>query len=193
MQSFENQQAKKIGNYIKSKLIGYENGIVILLLLLIIIKSATHAPLGIFITILFLALATFYFLLAYADLDDELAGGLEIFIHKLASWSLSVSLIGILFLVQHWTFSDLFLRVGGLTLFACICAILWSKRKKPALRVFDFRYILRIIVLCTISLFLTFGGYKLISKDNGMNSIKPEKGNQTHRIDLSKVGKAGYE
>lgn len=152
----ENEQMKLVANRIFSRLNDYEMILGILFLISLILKSVTNAPLSILVVISLLGLASLYFFSGFAALNDENAGGIEIFLHKLSCWALSVCLIGILYFLQRWKFSDLFLLVGSITSLACLAGIIWIRKNKPEIRFFTAHYIVRIVVFSVTGLFIFF-------------------------------------
>lgn len=152
----------KVGNWMISRLNNYEVVLFLVFFIFSFINLTTNGSFGIIIIIALLTLSTFYFFTGFADLNDEYAGGLEIFIHKLVSWALSVSLVGVLFITQGWAKSSLLLLLGSCTLLCCLPIILWSNKKKPELKVFNARFLLRVIIICALGFFLVIAGRKFL-------------------------------
>jgi hypothetical protein len=104
--STQNEQASKIGNWIVLRIDKYEVILALIFIVTFFLKRSTDLPVGIFMVISLLTLSTLYFFSGFAIIKDEHAGGIEIFVNKLASWSCSVGLISILYRLQGWHLWD---------------------------------------------------------------------------------------
>lgn len=164
IQNTQNEQAAKIGNWIATRLEKFEAILFLIFIVAFILKTFTDLPSGILIVLTLMILATFYFFSAFAMINDEYAGSMESFLHKLASWSCSIAIIGILFTIESWNSSKLFLQIGCFTLIIVIPAILYINFKKAEMKFFNSRYILRLILICCVGLFLTFTSHDLLLK-----------------------------
>jgi hypothetical protein len=80
------------------------------------------------------------------------------------SWGCSVTIVGILFRIGHWPGYDVMTTLGCATLIISLLVILLNKSKKPELKLFTSRWILRIMVIVIIGLTL-----KLVSTETLMN------------------------
>ena len=143
----QNEPLKKIGNFIAKHLNLFENILAIITIAAVLLKMFTALKTGFVITLSLTTLATLYFFRAYAVHDDEHAGGMEVFIDKLASFAGSVAIIGIMFRLEHWPGYEIMLQLGGITLLIVLAAIAILKSKKPQLKIFNRRLVIRIIVL----------------------------------------------
>jgi hypothetical protein len=155
-QSKKNELLMKTGNWLAPKIEKYEMILAFLFLIVLLIRITGNFPVGVFMVLILSILATLYLLKAYSVSDDSNAGGIERFIDKLASLSLSVSMIGILFRLQHYPGSDQMLLMGSTILVVAFFAILFLQSKKPDLKIFTQRMKLRIFIVAALGLILYF-------------------------------------
>jgi len=152
----QNEQLTAVAKFISTKLNKYEALIGIIFLIGLILKIKTDWNVGILIVLSLNTLAALYFLSAFSVYDDENAGAIEIFIHKLVSYSTSIATIGIMFSIQHWPGSSKLIVVGCITLIVLLPIILNIKSKKPDLIIFNQRLLLRIVLIAALGLLLNF-------------------------------------
>lgn len=164
IQNTQNEQAVKIGNWIATRLEKFEAILFLIFIVAFLLKTSTVLPVGILIVLTLMTLATVYFFSAFSLINDEYAGSIESFLHKLASWSCSIAIIGILFTLESWNSSKLFLQIGCFTLIIVIPAILYINSKKAEMKFFNSRYILRLVLICCVGLFLAFTSPDLLIK-----------------------------
>src|SRR5512138_2179599 len=164
IQNTQNEQAAKIGNWIATRLEKFEAILFLIFIVAFMLKASTDLTVEIIIVLTLMTLATIYFFSAFAMINDEYAGSIESFLHKLASWSCSIAIIGILFTLESWNSAKLFLQIGCFTLIFVIPAIPYINSKKPELKFFNSRYILRLVVICCVGLFLAFASHDLLIK-----------------------------
>jgi FtsH-binding integral membrane protein len=156
LQSKQNEQLIKIGNWLALKIEKYEMILAFLFSIVLLIRITGNFPVGVFLVLILSILATLYVLKAYSVSDDSNAGGIERFIDKLASLSLSVSMIGILFRFQHYPGYGPMLLMGSTTLVVVFLVILFLQSKKPELKIFTQRMKLRILIVAALGLLLYF-------------------------------------
>ena len=89
---------------------------------------------------------------------------MENFLHKLASLSCSIVLVGVLFTIQMWPNSKLFLETGCITLIIVLPTILYTNSKKTELQFFNVRYILRLVLILGLGIFLIFASNDILTK-----------------------------
>ncbi len=154
----------KIGNYIAQRLDKYEVILAAIFLLAIISKIAFKFNVSVIITLDLSALSTAYFFSAFAVIDETRAGALESFVVKLAFWSCSVVLMGILFTLNRWTGSAEAIRLGGFSLFVSLVFMQFSNYKKPDLKFFSFRWLLRVTVILVLGLLLHYASPDALAK-----------------------------
>ena len=156
LQSKQNEQIIKISNWLAPRADKYESILAFVFLVVLSIHISTDLPVGIFMTMALTTLASLYFFRAYSVSDDSKAGGMERFIDKLASMSLSVCIIGILFRLENWPGYDTMLILGSITLVIVFLAILILQSKKPDLKIYTPRLKLRIFIVAALGLLLYF-------------------------------------
>jgi hypothetical protein len=164
IQNTQNEQVAKIGNWIATRLEKFEAILLLIFIASFMLKASTDLPVGILIVLTLMTLAAAYFFSAFAMINDEYAGSIESFLHKLASWSCSIAIIGILFTLESWNSSKLFLQIGCFALIFVIPAIIYINSKKTELKFFNSRYILRLVLVCSIGLFFVFASHDLLIK-----------------------------
>ncbi len=169
IQAPQNEQATRIGNWIAPRLEKFEIILFVVFIISIMLRTSTDLPVVLLLVVSLMTLSTLYFFAAFASINDEYAGGMEIFLHKLASWSCSIVLVGALFRIQMWPGSKLLLQIGCINLIIALPIILYTNSKKTELQFFNVRYILRLVLILGLGLFLTFASndvllkYKIIS------------------------------
>ena len=156
IQSKQNEQLVKMSNRLTRKLDKYEVILALIFLVILLLHISSDFQVGVFMTITLSTLAVLYFFKAYSMSDDDNAGGLERFIDKLASLSLSVCLIGIMFRLENWPGYDKMLLIGSSTLVIILPIILVMQSKKPDLKIFSQRMKLRIVIIAALGLLLYF-------------------------------------
>ncbi len=152
----QNEQATKMGNWIATHLDNYEAIIFLILIFALILKATTAIPINTLIVLAIMTMAIMYFFCAFANINFDYAGGLEIFFHKLASWGCSIGIIGILFRIQNWASYELLILIGCLTMIIILPFILHRRSKNEELKLFNSRYILRMVLICVVGLMLAY-------------------------------------
>jgi hypothetical protein len=127
-----------------------------LFILVLILKITIAFKASLLIVLLLTTLAALYFFRAFALLSEDYIDGFAVFIDKLVSFSLSVSTIGIMFRLLNWPSYKNMIIMGCITLIITFGIILYLKKKKPEISLFNQRYILRIILVCILGLVLNF-------------------------------------
>jgi hypothetical protein len=171
----QNEQLTKIGNLVSSQLLKYEVIIVLVFLTGLVLRLTTDLKVSALIILSLNTLATLYFFSAFSVPKDENANGLEIFINKLASFSSSVAIIGILFRLQHWPGYNNMIILGCITLIILIPVILIIKSKKPDLTIFNQRLIIRLALVAVLGLFINFAPKDTLIKAGLDKKIPVEK------------------
>ncbi len=156
IQTVQNEQATKMGNWIATRLDKYEAIIFVILVFALILKATTNIPINTLIVLALMSMAIMYFFSAFANIIFDYAGGLDIFFHKLASWGCSIGIIGILFRLQSWANYDIMILVGCATILILLPFILYRKSKNEELKLFNSRYVLRIVLICLIGFFMAY-------------------------------------
>jgi hypothetical protein len=152
IQNNQNEQLLKVGNWVSARLNKFEIILASIFFLAIALKLVTDLNSSIIMVITLMTLANLYFLNAFSDFEST--GALEVFFHKLVSIASSVSVIGILFRLQHWPGYDFMLAAGCLALILTFAAILYLKSTKPEVRIFNQRLLIRISIIALFGLIL---------------------------------------
>jgi hypothetical protein len=163
--NMQNEQASKIGNWIVLRIDKYEIILALVFIMTLFLKRSTDLPVGVFMALSLLALSTLYFFSGFAIIIDEHAGGKEIFVHKLASWSCSVGLISILYRLQGWVPYKIMAIVGCGTLLILLLVIFYLNSKKSELKLFNSRYIIRMILICFLGFYLAYTSTDVLIKN----------------------------
>ena len=166
IQATQNEQAAKIGNWIAPRLDKFEIILFLVFIISLILRISTDLPVALLLIASLMILSTLYFFAAFASINDEYAGGMESFLHKLASWSCSIILVGALFRIQMWPNSKLLLQIGCITLIIVLSMILYTNSRKPELKFFNVRYILRLVLILGLGLFFTFASSEVLVSYN---------------------------
>lgn len=164
IQASQNEQLTKIGNWIAPRLEKFEVILFLAIIISFMIRVSTDLPVGIILIVSLMTLSTLYFFTVFASINDEYAGGMENFLHKLASVSCSIVLVGALFTIQMWPNSKLFLQIGCFTLIIVLPIILYTNSKKTELQFFNVRYILRLVLILGFGIFLIFASNDILIK-----------------------------
>jgi hypothetical protein len=175
IQTTQAEQATKIGNWISLRLDKYEGFIFLALIIVLIIKTSTDMPVSIFIVLSLLSLAIAYFFSGFANINFDYAGGLDIFFHKLISWGCSIGIIAILYRLNNWLYFELFTWIGCGTIMIILPIILYRKSKNPDLKLYNPRYILRIIMICTIGFILAYLPNEVLKKSRIISTTQIER------------------
>jgi hypothetical protein len=145
----ENSMQAKIANKLSERLPKLEMIFALTSFIGLILRILNISYGGIILVISLSSLAIIYFLLAYKSSSSD-SSGLYKFIYKLIYWAISISVLGILFRLQHYPNSNNMLIIGCVTvLFALIISIL----KKLDL---GRSIIIRSIIIIIIGLSLNF-------------------------------------
>jgi hypothetical protein len=145
------------------------------LIIALVIKRLTNFPAGIFVNISLLALSTLYFFSAFASFKDEQAGGIEIFVNKLLSWSCSVGITAILFRLESFKGYKPLAAIGCGILLILLPVILYIKSKKRDLKLFNSRYLIRMSVICFLGFFLAFTSRDVLVNLGILEKVKIEE------------------
>lgn len=156
LQPKQNEQIIKISNWLAPRLDKYESMLALVFMAVLILKISTDLPVDVFLTLALITLAILYFFRSYTVPDDPNAGGMEVFIDKLASISLSVCVMGILFKLENWHGYEIFLPLGLIILVIVSLGILILQSKNPDLKMYTLRLKLRIAVIVAVGLLLYF-------------------------------------
>ncbi len=160
----QNEQASKIGNWIASRLDNYEIILVIITLVALSLKLFTSMHISVLIVLSLLSLAVLYFFNGFASINNDKADSFEVFLHKISSWACSVGIIGILYGINNWAFYQLFAKTGAFALILVLILFFILKRKRDDLIYFNTRHIIRITIICIISLLMAYTSSDFLRK-----------------------------
>lgn len=152
----QNEQIVKISNWLAPKIDKYELILAFVFLVVLSLHISTELPMGVFMILDLTTLAAIFYIRAYSIPDDPNAGVTERVIDKIASMSLSVCIIGILFRLESWPGYDTMLSIGLITLGIAFLSIFFFKFKNPELKIYTPRLKLRIFIVLALGLFLYF-------------------------------------
>ena len=152
--SFQSEITDKIGKFIQPRLDKYESIFALIALLVFILIAAAELPLEPLFSFTLVTLSVVYFFSAFAVNPEEKTDGVDRFIIKLAAWSCSVGIIGLLFRLSHWPGGKEIHILGLLATGLALVGILYTRNKKPESDIFNNRWIIRVIVIAVLSLFL---------------------------------------
>jgi hypothetical protein len=175
MQTTQNEQATKMGNWIAARLDKYEAFIFLILIFSLIVRTTTEISINILIVLTLMTMAVMYFFSGFANINFDYAGGLDIFFHKLASWGCSIGIIGILFRLQSWASYDLLIWIGCATMIIILPFIVYRKSKNEELKLFNSRYILRIVLICFVGFLLAYTPNDVLVKSKIITQPNIEK------------------
>jgi len=175
IQTVQNEQATKMGNWIATRLDKYEVYIFLILIFALILKTTTYIPINSLIVLALMSMAVMYFFSAFANINFDYAGGLDIFFYKLASWGCSIGIIGILFRLQSWASYDLMIWVGCATILIILPFILYRRSKNEELKLFNSRFILRMVLICIIGFFMAYAPNDVLVKNKIVTQPNIEK------------------
>jgi hypothetical protein len=152
----QNEAITKISLWISERLDKYEIILAIAFLVFLFLNISGFLFGGTLMTLMLSTLAVFYFYKAFAPLEEEKAIGFDVFINKVVYFALSIGIIGILFRLQSWTGYDVMLQMACVLLAIGFVFIVYIKSKKPELRIFPSRLILRVLVVLVFGVLLHF-------------------------------------
>ena len=87
-------------------------------------------------------------------MEDENAGGLEQFVEKLSGYACSIGIIGILFRLENWQGYKQMLFVSCLFMLVLIPTIVILRSRKPELKLFNQRILVRMFLIGATGLIL---------------------------------------
>lgn len=152
IQSNQNEQIIKVGNWVAVRLNKFESILTFIFLLVMGLKMGTKLNVNVFLVLTLLTLANLYFFNAFSV--HENASGMEIFLNKIIAIFCSASVIGILFRILHWPGYEIMLPISCIALILSLAGILYLKSKKKEVKVFDQRTIIRIVTIVAVGLIM---------------------------------------
>lgn len=153
----QNAQNKKLNDWFSTKFDTIEVILAFSFLLVLLLESTGDLPLGLIKFMILSGLIVLYFINAFAPIEDKHAEAIEIFVFKLVSISLSISLVGIILRLLNLPGLAMMQITGPALLVVSFVVISSLQSKKPELTMFTKRLKIRIFIIATIALifFLT--------------------------------------
>ena len=148
----QNKQLIKIGDWVFENLNKFEVYILLIFIIGLTFRMFTEINSSLLIIIPLLILGISYFLKSFSTIANENISGLERFIYKLASWSASVSVVGICYKIESWPGADTMLFIGITSLIIAIPLIIYKRIQNTDLELFDNRLFVRLLLILTFSL-----------------------------------------
>jgi GldL N-terminal domain len=144
-------QKTKIGNFFQLKILKYELHILGLMILVVCLEVFNIPYSGLLLNLIFICAACIYFFSAFAIPEIAEFTAIDSFLHKLVSLGSSVTIIGILYIVQKWPMGVTMITIGLLTLGMCLVVLVYQKFKNPEIEKFNKLVFLRIVILLLMS------------------------------------------
>jgi hypothetical protein len=175
IQNKQNEQLIMIGNWISPKVERYEPFFLLILVVELLVKILTNRPTGNVISLALVTLSMMYFFKTFSFREDENAGGMERFFEKITAISASIGIMGILFSIQRWPGGDMMLICGCGTLLISLPIIFYFKSRKPELKIFTTRMILRTLIIGALGLALYFIPIDTLKKSGLVKDVNIER------------------
>lgn len=158
-----NQMDPRLGNWVFKNLKKAEIILLIVITSGLILKMVEFKFGGILIVLSSSTLAVFYFFSAYKIYEN--AKPIERLLSKLLPYGWSISLIGILFLIQGWPSFGPMLIVSSVMQFAVLIALLFMKEKgSMEYKRVDKSLLLRSIIIASLAISLHFCPKEILIK-----------------------------
>lgn len=141
----------KIGDFIQSKILKFELLILAIVVFILILEFLDLPFVGLIATLVLMTVAIFYFFSAFATPATTEFSSIDLFFNKLAALGCSASVIGVLFLIQHWPNGKTIITVGLITMIVCLAYIIYQKNKTPEIEIFSKLILVRLIILIIVS------------------------------------------
>ena len=151
-----NEFANKIGNKIQSKLLNYEILILIIVIAALCFRIFKVPNTGTIVTLVLMSISCLYFFSAFGTSAKVDITAFDNFIMKLLGLASSISIVGILFLIQGWPSSQTMVTVGLMSLVTCLFYIVYQKMTISETEIYNKLVLVRIITLALISLGLLY-------------------------------------
>jgi hypothetical protein len=153
-----NQQelAMKIGNWVSVRINKYEIMLSFVFFTGLLLHLLIDADVRIMMILPLSLLSVLYFFNAFAVPDEHYPGALMLFFHKLACFATSVTLIGIIFRIQHFPGYEMSITIGTITLLVLLPFMFFVLLKKEEGLLFYQRLLLRIGIVAASGLLFYF-------------------------------------
>ena len=141
----------KIGDFIQSKILKYELLILSIIVFILILTFLNLPFAGLIATLVLMTVSIIYFFSAFATPTNPEFSAIDLFFNKLTALGCSVSVIGVLFRIQHWPFGKNIITVGLITMIISLAYIIYQKNKTPEIEIFNKLILVRLIILILVS------------------------------------------
>jgi hypothetical protein len=154
----QNESVSRIGKIIQTKVLKYELLIVLVIAGGTLLRIFNIPHTGMITTVVLMTASCIYFFSAFGIPDGSAVTAFDNFIIKLTGIASSVSIIGILYLIQKWPMANTMIIVGILALSIVLVYIVIKQVRTPESEIFNKMVIVRILVLVFISAGLLYFG-----------------------------------
>jgi len=156
MNSKQNELSIKLGTWVASRIEKIETILFLVFVASMCIKVFTDIPVNAFVILSLVALALAYFFNAFAIINEGNVNPFDVFLNKLVNLTCAVGLVGVLFRLQNLFNYEMMLFVGCGLLAIALPVIIYRKSKEGALKLFNARYLIRMLLICAIGFMLAF-------------------------------------
>jgi hypothetical protein len=141
----------KFGDFIQSKILKFELLILAIIVFILILTFLNLPFAGLIATLVLMTVSIFYFFSAFATPTNPEFSAIDLFFNKLTALGCSVSVIAVLFRIQHWPNGKPMIAVGLITMILSLAYIIYKKNKAPEIEIFSQLIIIRLIILILVS------------------------------------------
>jgi len=141
----------KIGDFIQSKILKFELLILAIIVFILILTFLNLPFVRLIATLVLMTVSIFYFFSAFATPANPGFSSIDLFFNKLTALGCSVSVIGVLFRIQHWPNGKTMVTVGLITMIISLAYIIFQKNKTPEIEIFSKLILVRLIILILVS------------------------------------------
>lgn len=165
MNSKQNELSIKLGTWVASRIEKIETILFLVFIASMCIKVFTDIPVNTLVVLSLVALALAYFFNAFAIINEGNVNPIDVFLNKLVNWACAVGLVGILFRLQNLFNYEVMVIVGCGLLAIALPVIIYRKSKEDALKLFNARYLIRMVLICAIGFMLAFSPAEVLVKN----------------------------
>jgi len=164
MQTSMNEVAIKIGNWLAPILNIVEAILFAIFVFALIMNTSTGMSVDILLIVVLSTMALAYFFHGHATVNFVNVGAMDVFYHRLTSWGCAIGTLGILFCLQNWPGYEMMIWLGVANGVIILPFVLYRKSKYRDIKLYTFRYVLRIIVICVFGFTLAYVPNDLLSE-----------------------------
>jgi hypothetical protein len=170
MQTSMKEIAIEIGNWLSPILNIVEAILFAVFVFALTMKASAGIPVDILLIVVLSTMALAYFFNAHATVNFDNVGAMDVFYHKLTSWGCAIGTMGILFCLQNWPQYEMMIWLGFANGLIVMPLVLYRKSKYRDIKLYTFRYVLRILVISLFGFTLAYVPNDLLSEKE-INSI----------------------